>query len=174
MSSVCPGAAVVNNPAFLILPRSLIAWSPPFMCPLITAHILGDCASPFKMIANAIFQGSNAGAGIARELPHRATGHQVDRKSGWMQLQSRIGWKWLQGLLATDSNCWNRWWLLNSMYSRLPILHHSSNHETRVIECINTRRCNWFYFVVYYSLYAFLIASCSLFKYASKVLRGTL
>jgi thioredoxin reductase len=40
----------------------------------------GDCASPFKMIANSIFQGSNAGAGIARELPRRVTGHGVDRR----------------------------------------------------------------------------------------------
>lgn len=39
----------------------------------------GDCASPFKIIANGIFQGSNAGAGIARELPRRITGHEVDR-----------------------------------------------------------------------------------------------
>lgn len=39
----------------------------------------GDCASPFKMIPNAIFQGSNAGAGIARELPRRVTNNQVDR-----------------------------------------------------------------------------------------------
>ncbi|KAK7701282.1 hypothetical protein SLS64_010325 [Diaporthe eres] len=39
----------------------------------------GDCASPFKMIVSNIFQGSNAGAGIARELPMRVTGHQVDR-----------------------------------------------------------------------------------------------
>jgi pyruvate/2-oxoglutarate dehydrogenase complex dihydrolipoamide dehydrogenase (E3) component len=39
----------------------------------------GDCASPFKMIPNAMFQGSNAGAGIARELPRRVTNHEVDR-----------------------------------------------------------------------------------------------
>ena len=45
----------------------------------------GDCASPFKMIANSIFQGSNAGAGIARELPRRITGHEADRlqKQTW-------------------------------------------------------------------------------------------
>lgn len=50
----------------------------------------GDCASPFKMIANGIFQGSNAGAGIARELPRRLTGHAVHRlgsqKSDWMSV----------------------------------------------------------------------------------------
>ncbi|RWA08684.1 hypothetical protein EKO27_g6428 [Xylaria grammica] len=39
----------------------------------------GDCASPFKMIPNAIFQGSNAGAGIARELPRRVTNNEVNR-----------------------------------------------------------------------------------------------
>lgn len=39
----------------------------------------GDCASPFKIVPNAIFQGSNAGAGIARELPRRDTGHGTDR-----------------------------------------------------------------------------------------------
>ncbi|KAI0542848.1 hypothetical protein GGR58DRAFT_83 [Xylaria digitata] len=42
----------------------------------------GDCASPFKMIPNAIFQGSNAGAGIARELPRRVTNNQADRLGG--------------------------------------------------------------------------------------------
>lgn len=39
----------------------------------------GDAASPFKMIPNAIFQGSNAGAGISRELPRRVTGNSVNR-----------------------------------------------------------------------------------------------
>ncbi|KAJ3577058.1 hypothetical protein NPX13_g3510 [Xylaria arbuscula] len=39
----------------------------------------GDCASPFKMIPNAIFQGSNAGAGIARELPRTITHNHIDR-----------------------------------------------------------------------------------------------
>jgi thioredoxin reductase len=39
----------------------------------------GDSASPFKMIPNAVFQGSNAGAGVARQLPRRVTGNKVDR-----------------------------------------------------------------------------------------------
>lgn len=39
----------------------------------------GDAASPFKMIPNAIFQGSNAGAGVARELPRRLTGNKINR-----------------------------------------------------------------------------------------------
>jgi thioredoxin reductase len=39
----------------------------------------GDCASPFKIIANAVLMGANAGAGIARELPARVTGNEVDR-----------------------------------------------------------------------------------------------
>jgi thioredoxin reductase len=39
----------------------------------------GDCASPFKIIANAVLMGANAGAGIARELPVRVTGNRVKR-----------------------------------------------------------------------------------------------
>ncbi|KAH8890009.1 FAD/NAD(P)-binding domain-containing protein [Thozetella sp. PMI_491] len=39
----------------------------------------GDSASPFKVVPNALFQGSNPGAGIARELPRRVTGHEADR-----------------------------------------------------------------------------------------------
>jgi thioredoxin reductase len=39
----------------------------------------GDCASPFKIIANAVLMGANAGAGIARELPTRITGNSIDR-----------------------------------------------------------------------------------------------
>ena len=35
----------------------------------------GDCASPFKIISNALFMGANAGAGLARELPKRVTGN---------------------------------------------------------------------------------------------------
>jgi thioredoxin reductase len=31
----------------------------------------GDCASPFKIISNAVLMGANAGAGIARQLPTR-------------------------------------------------------------------------------------------------------
>ena len=34
----------------------------------------GDCASPMKIIPNAISMGAYAGAGIARELPKRHTG----------------------------------------------------------------------------------------------------
>jgi thioredoxin reductase len=41
----------------------------------------GDCASPFKMVANAVLMGANAGAGIARELPVRTTGNDVLRTS---------------------------------------------------------------------------------------------
>ncbi|GAW14662.1 hypothetical protein ANO14919_040650 [Xylariales sp. No.14919] len=47
----------------------------------------GDGASPFKTISNAIFQGSNAGAGIARELPRRVTNNGADRLQGQ-------GWTW--------------------------------------------------------------------------------
>lgn len=39
----------------------------------------GDCASPFKIISNAVLMGANAGAGIARELPTRLTGNTVNR-----------------------------------------------------------------------------------------------
>jgi thioredoxin reductase len=39
----------------------------------------GDSANPFKNIPSAIFQGANAGAGIARELPRRVTGHRTNR-----------------------------------------------------------------------------------------------
>jgi thioredoxin reductase len=39
----------------------------------------GDCASPFKIISNAVLMGANAGAGIARELPTRVTGNVIDR-----------------------------------------------------------------------------------------------
>jgi thioredoxin reductase len=52
----------------------------------------GDSASPFKMIPNAMFQGSNAGAGIARELPRRLTGNKVNR------LQNGQLATWLQSL----------------------------------------------------------------------------
>ena len=34
----------------------------------------GDCASPLKIIPNAVTMGSYAGAGIAKELPKRITG----------------------------------------------------------------------------------------------------
>lgn len=55
----------------------------------------GDCASPFKMIVSNIFQGSNAGAGIARELPRRVTGHRINRlgeqRQNWpAQLVTRV------------------------------------------------------------------------------------
>lgn len=52
----------------------------------------GDCASPFKMIVSNIFQGSNAGAGIARELPMRVTGHQVDRLGKHRQIRPTHIW----------------------------------------------------------------------------------
>ena len=39
----------------------------------------GDCASPLKIIANAVAMGANAGAGIARELPVRVTGNSLKR-----------------------------------------------------------------------------------------------
>ena len=42
----------------------------------------GDCASPFKIISNAMLMGANAGAGLARELPVRVTGNAVDREAG--------------------------------------------------------------------------------------------
>ena len=35
----------------------------------------GDCASPFKIIPNALLTGANAAAGIARELPRSVTGN---------------------------------------------------------------------------------------------------
>ena len=37
----------------------------------------GDCASPFKIIPNALLMGANAGAGVARELPTSVTGNAV-------------------------------------------------------------------------------------------------
>lgn len=39
----------------------------------------GDSANPFKNIPSAIFQGANAGAGIARQLPRRMTRHTTNR-----------------------------------------------------------------------------------------------
>ncbi|OCL14892.1 FAD/NAD(P)-binding domain-containing protein [Glonium stellatum] len=39
----------------------------------------GDCASPFKLIANAVLMGTNAGAGIARELPISVTRNSINR-----------------------------------------------------------------------------------------------
>lgn len=44
-------------------------------------YAAGDCASPFKIIANAMLMGANAGAGLARELSVRVTGHPIDRLS---------------------------------------------------------------------------------------------
>lgn len=55
----------------------------------------GDSASPFKMIPNAIFQGSNAGAGIARELPRSLTGNKVNR----LHLQETVWWTHLPSWL---------------------------------------------------------------------------
>jgi thioredoxin reductase len=37
----------------------------------------GDCASPFKIIPNALLMGANAAAGVARELPRSVTGNSV-------------------------------------------------------------------------------------------------
>ncbi|KAF2690574.1 FAD/NAD(P)-binding domain-containing protein [Lentithecium fluviatile CBS 122367] len=53
----------------------------------------GDAASPFKMVPNAVFQGSNAGAGISRELPRRVTGNKVNR------LQQGVAARWIGNLL---------------------------------------------------------------------------
>ncbi|KAF3058466.1 hypothetical protein GL218_05718 [Daldinia childiae] len=63
------------------------------------AFAAGDCASPFKMIPNTIFQGSNAGAGIARELPRRVTGHEIDRLNKEKQF-----WHWK---LPTSTESWD-------------------------------------------------------------------
>lgn len=60
----------------------------------------GDCASPFKMIVSNIFQGSNAGAGIARELPLRVTGHQVDRLGKQKQIWPTHIWSWVLNRLG--------------------------------------------------------------------------
>ncbi|KAF2259672.1 thioredoxin reductase glit [Lojkania enalia] len=76
-------------------PRGNIITSLPFY----TTHssgvfAAGDSASPFNMIANAIFQGSNAGAGIARQLPRRVTGNRVDRvKEGGISQWISTLWK---------------------------------------------------------------------------------
>lgn len=43
-------------------------------------YAAGDCASPFKIIPNALFMGSNAGAGVARELPRRVTSNNGNRQ----------------------------------------------------------------------------------------------
>ncbi|KAH8773847.1 hypothetical protein F5883DRAFT_413737 [Diaporthe sp. PMI_573] len=60
----------------------------------------GDCASPFKMIVSNIFQGSNAGAGIARELPMRVTGHQVDRLGEQKRIRPTQIWSWVLNRLG--------------------------------------------------------------------------
>jgi thioredoxin reductase len=52
----------------------------------------GDSASPFKMIPNAIFQGSNAGAGIARELPRSMTGNEVYRVERIPSWKKFVSW----------------------------------------------------------------------------------
>jgi gliotoxin/aspirochlorine biosynthesis thioredoxin reductase len=41
-------------------------------------YAAGDCASPFKIIPNALNMGANAGAGLARELPRSVTGNDVN------------------------------------------------------------------------------------------------
>ena len=53
--------------------RGDIVTKPPFFHTEVPGvFAAGDCASPFKMVANAQFQGSNAGAGMSRELPTRS------------------------------------------------------------------------------------------------------
>ncbi|CAI6334451.1 unnamed protein product [Periconia digitata] len=60
--------------------RGDIVTSMPFYQTNVTGvFAAGDSASPFKMIPNAIFQGSNAGAGVARDLPRRITKNRVNR-----------------------------------------------------------------------------------------------
>lgn len=50
--------------------------SPPFCQTNIPGvYAAGDCASPMKIIPNAISMGAYAGAGIARELPRAVTGN---------------------------------------------------------------------------------------------------
>ncbi|KAJ8069779.1 hypothetical protein OCU04_000195 [Sclerotinia nivalis] len=60
--------------------RGDIATKPPFWQTTTSGvFAAGDCASPFKIISNALLMGANAGAGIARELPRRVTHNSVDR-----------------------------------------------------------------------------------------------
>jgi thioredoxin reductase len=40
-------------------------------------YAAGDCASPFKIIPNALLMGANAAAGVARELPRSVTGNSL-------------------------------------------------------------------------------------------------
>ncbi|TVY22565.1 Thioredoxin reductase [Lachnellula hyalina] len=52
----------------------------------------GDCASPFKIIPNALLMGANAAAGVARELPRSVTGNGLrgfegrERRGIWMRI----------------------------------------------------------------------------------------
>lgn len=54
-------------------------------------YAAGDCASMMKTILNALSMGTCAGAGIARELPIRVTGHSLDWADRVMALREKEG-----------------------------------------------------------------------------------
>jgi len=56
--------------------RGDILTTPPFCQTSVPGvYAAGDCASPMKIIPNAISMGAYAGCGLARELPRRVTGN---------------------------------------------------------------------------------------------------
>ncbi|KAG9230920.1 hypothetical protein BJ875DRAFT_487493 [Amylocarpus encephaloides] len=74
--------AIVEQLGLKLDARGDIMTTPPFYETNVEGvFAAGDCASPFKMIANAMLMGANAGAGIARQLPRSITGNRVDQSS---------------------------------------------------------------------------------------------
>jgi len=59
--------------------RGDIVTSPPFCQTTVPGiYAAGDCASPAKVIPNAISMGAYARCGLARELPRRITGNSIN------------------------------------------------------------------------------------------------
>ena len=68
-----------------------IVVKPPFyQTNVLGVFVAGDCASPFKIISNALPMGANAGPGIARELPRRVTGAVSDWAERKIQVEAAL------------------------------------------------------------------------------------
>jgi thioredoxin reductase len=69
---------LVDQLGLQISDRGDIVTMPPFcQTDVPGVYAAGDCASPAKIIPNALSMGAYAGCGISRELPRRVTGNAV-------------------------------------------------------------------------------------------------
>ncbi|KAF2264632.1 thioredoxin reductase glit [Lojkania enalia] len=69
---------LVDQLGLKVSARGDIEVMPPFcQTSVFGVYAAGDCASPMKIIPNAISMGAYAGCGIARELPNRVTGRII-------------------------------------------------------------------------------------------------